>query len=155
MLLARQVWCNVHTGLGPCGVDVLLGSGLDAAELSLMFPRVPAECDGHQCLEEESLGAVMERRCAKSPDLTGLGEGTAQSAGYEYTVGVIRNGFFTPCFQLDSGRILCFTQERGTLRIPDVMRSLILETTGRIMSSGGLCRAMPFISERRTGSSAC
>ena len=40
--LQRHVaWCDVHTGLGPCGVDVLLGSGLDAAELSSMFPRVP------------------------------------------------------------------------------------------------------------------
>ena len=34
-------------------------------------------------------------------------------------------------------------------------RTQVSTPTGRIMSSGGLCRAMPFTSERRTGSSAC
>ena len=73
---------------------------------------------------------MMERRCTKSPDLAGLGEGTAQSAGYEYTVGILRNEFFAPCFRPDSGRILCFAQEFGTLRGPEVMRSLIFENAG-------------------------
>ena len=75
MYLHRHVASSeVHIGLGPCGVDVLLGSGLDAAELSSMFPRAPGECDG-QCLEEESPDAVLERRCAKSPDLMVCGRG--------------------------------------------------------------------------------
>eukprot|EP00409_Alexandrium_fundyense_P001559 CAMPEP_0185911040 /NCGR_PEP_ID=MMETSP0196C-20130402/24161_1 /TAXON_ID=2932 /ORGANISM="Alexandrium fundyense, Strain CCMP1719" /LENGTH=55 /DNA_ID=CAMNT_0028631963 /DNA_START=33 /DNA_END=197 /DNA_ORIENTATION=- len=41
-------WIDVHTGLGPCGVDVLLGSGKDVDELDGLFPRLPGVFDGFQ-----------------------------------------------------------------------------------------------------------
>lgn len=126
-------WVDVHTGLGPCGVDVLLGDGAHTEEMAKLFPAVPREFDGFQGSFGKGTEEIIKFRC--EPNSSGYetkGKGKVdQSAGYEYTVGVLgRNEWVSKFFKPDSGRVLAVTQEFGTCSNVLVARALILENMG-------------------------
>jgi len=45
------VWVDIHTGLGPCGLDVILTAPEDATALGDWFPKVEGKCEGVQVTE--------------------------------------------------------------------------------------------------------
>mmetsp|Transcript_93288 Transcript_93288/g.273085 ORF Transcript_93288/g.273085 Transcript_93288/m.273085 type:complete len:407 (-) Transcript_93288:57-1277(-) len=122
-------WIDVHTGLGPCGVDVLLGSGRDADELDGLFPRLPGVFDGFQSVAPKGTDETLELRCQERQEAGSSGS-MNQSAGYEFTVGIISEEWITKFFKADSGRALVVTQEFGTRGNLAVARALMLENAG-------------------------
>ncbi|CAE7563089.1 unnamed protein product [Symbiodinium pilosum] len=122
-------WVDVHTGLGPPGVDVLLGSGLDKQQMEAIFPKVEGEFDGCQC---EAFGVRgVDRRCGQGElEVNNAKFSSSQSAGYEYTVGALSGDWVTEWFPKGSGKVLLVQQEFGTLASLSVARALMLENTG-------------------------
>ncbi|CAE7501728.1 mei2 [Symbiodinium natans] len=128
-LPAREIaWVDVHTGLGPQGVDVLLGSEGDRQTLEEKFPKVDGEFDGVQVVSGER---GVDLRCAgEGLEVNSARFSSSQSAGYEYTVGVLSAPWVTQWFPPDSGRVLMVQQEFGTLPPMAVARALMLENSG-------------------------
>jgi len=131
---SNVAWIDVHTGLGPCGVDVLMGMPEDAAEMAQICPAVPGECGGFQAgfgrTTEETLAARCGSAGAAGPVVESRGK-VNQSAGYEFTVGVMgRDEWTRELFMPSSGRTLTATQEFGTLSNVKVARALMLENVG-------------------------
>jgi len=122
-------WIDVHTGLGPCGVDVLLGSGKDVDELDGLFPRLPGVFDGFQSVAPKETDEILKLRCQERQEAGSSGS-MNQSAGYEFSVGLISNEWITKFFKADSGRALVVTQEFGTRGNLAVARALMLENAG-------------------------
>mmetsp|Transcript_18562 Transcript_18562/g.36420 ORF Transcript_18562/g.36420 Transcript_18562/m.36420 type:complete len:415 (+) Transcript_18562:84-1328(+) len=131
---SNVAWLDVHTGLGPCGIDVLMGAAEDAAEMAQICPVVPGECAGFQTGFGRSTEETIALRCG-SPDTGGLvveSRGKVdQSAGYDFTVGIMgRDEWTRELFMPSSGRTLSMTQEFGTLSNIKVARALMLENVG-------------------------
>lgn len=123
-------WTDVHTGLGPCGVDVLLGSNKYAKELNELFPKCPGTFDGFQGRSFGiSTDEVVALRCQGVQTNKRSGPVT-QSAGYEFSVGIMSDEWITQFFKAESGTALVVTQEFGTLGNLSVARALMLENAG-------------------------
>lgn len=122
---------DVHTGLGAKGVDVLLGSANDTKEMEERFPKIPRSFDGFQGGFGRPLDEVVSERCQGSADTPTSKNKGSQSAGYEFTVGVLTTEEWIACFfKPNSGRPLVVTQEFGTLPSLAVARALVLENCG-------------------------
>lgn len=130
---ADQVgWIDVHTGLGPSGVDVLMGNGADREDLGSHFPAIPGEFDGFQALNTgNTIDDVIRLRCEGSgPQVNASGRVT-QSSGYEFTVGCLGcDEWLTQFFKPNSGKVTAVTQEFGTVPGIAVARALIFENIG-------------------------
>lgn len=118
-------WIDVHTGLGPCGVDVLLGASEDEETLSGIFGRsgVAGVFDGVQALGKLDTDLVIERRCGRAEIPAGRAvsqsksqesRGSAghsepsqagpQAAGYELSIGFLaRDEWLRQFFQCEAG----------------------------------------------------
>ena len=123
---SHVAWLDIHTGLGPCGVDVFLGSPED--EVSNLFPKIPGHCDGFQAGFGGKVDDIIEARCrgqlqTKSGPVT-------QAAGYEFSVGILNASWVQHFFKKDSGRSLVLAQEFGTHSNIRVFRALMLENVG-------------------------
>ncbi|CAJ1435307.1 unnamed protein product [Effrenium voratum] len=130
---ARKVaWVDVHTGLGPTGVDVLLGSGKDYPKLQELFPKIAGESDGPQNSFGLTVDEVLKRRCGEGAELemNGAHFSASQSAGYEFSVGILSSDWVTTFFAKNSGQVLQVAQEFGTLGNLSVARALMLENYG-------------------------
>eukprot|EP00928_Gymnodinium_smaydae_P055524 TRINITY_DN3903_c0_g1_i2.p1 TRINITY_DN3903_c0_g1~~TRINITY_DN3903_c0_g1_i2.p1 ORF type:complete len:436 (+),score=77.14 TRINITY_DN3903_c0_g1_i2:80-1309(+) len=127
-------WIDVHTGLGPCGVDVLMGSSKDKTEMDALLPKRPGVCDGFQSLDtNRNTDETIALRCDKSGEdaARAIGGGpVTQAAGYELTVGVLNGEWVSSFFRPGSGRALLLTQEFGTVRNLSVAKALMLENVG-------------------------
>jgi len=121
-------WIDVHTGLGPCGVDCLLGNDQDRHELEEICPREEGVTDGFQGLPVKSPDEIVALRCERSPDV-GRNE-VSQSAGYEFTVGILSTEWVNSFFKPDTGNTLTLTQEFGTKPGLLVARAMMLENAG-------------------------
>eukprot|EP00913_Durusdinium_trenchii_P031207 g29221.t1 len=131
---AEVAWVDVHTGLGPTGVDVMLGTKtareMEEPSDSELFPKVEGECDGYQALGMK-VESVLEKRCGSNDvTLNQSGLSASQSAGYEFTVGVLSSEWVTQFFAKDSGEVLQVAQEFGTLGNLTVARAMMLENCG-------------------------
>lgn len=128
-------WIDVHTGLGPCGVDVLLGGGRNEAEMQALFAPIPGHFGGFQSgIDEAPTDEMVAARCAPSAGTSG-GAGASneitQAAGYQFTVGgLIQQQWLNRLFKPNSGRALAFAQEFGTVSFVSLVRALILENAG-------------------------
>mmetsp|Transcript_2394 Transcript_2394/g.6658 ORF Transcript_2394/g.6658 Transcript_2394/m.6658 type:complete len:209 (+) Transcript_2394:3-629(+) len=100
-------WVDVHTGLGPSGVDVLLCRSQDKSLTAGSFPGV-----GVQCFDD--------------PTASG-----SQAAGYELTRGTMES-LYEGVFRKRGMGVgaLILTQEFGTVPGIFVARALILENRG-------------------------
>eukprot|EP00928_Gymnodinium_smaydae_P055523 TRINITY_DN3903_c0_g1_i1.p1 TRINITY_DN3903_c0_g1~~TRINITY_DN3903_c0_g1_i1.p1 ORF type:complete len:433 (+),score=73.26 TRINITY_DN3903_c0_g1_i1:65-1300(+) len=129
-------WIDVHTGLGPCGVDVLMGSSTYREEMKALFPKRPGVCDGFMCGSgKRTTDDTIALRCDNSGKDAAKAVGgkrgpVTQAAGYELTVGGFGSVWVSRFFQPDSGQALVVTQEFGTLRNLSVARALMLENVG-------------------------
>jgi len=132
-LRADQVgWVDIHTGLGPCGVDVLMGDTRNQAEFEPLFPKVPGEFDGFETQDAElqSIDAKIQFRCEQA-DSPSAGKNQGACAGYEYTVGSVDcDEWLNQFFRKDTGSVAAVTQEFGTLPTIFVVRALIFENAG-------------------------
>lgn len=127
---SEVTWIDVHTGLGPCGVDVLLGSHQDEDEMHRLFPKIAREFDGFQDGFGSSNDEKIGMRCRGEAEQTTSGP-VNQSAGYEFSVGVLgTDEWISSFFKPDSGRALVLTQEFGTRSNLSVARALLLENVG-------------------------
>lgn len=126
---SEVTWIDVHTGLGPCGVDVLLGSHQDEVEMNRLFPKIPGEFDGFQGGFGSSDDDKIGKRCRGEADQAASGP-VNQSAGYEFSVGVLGAEWINSFFKPDSGRVLGLSQEFGTRSNLSVARALMLENVG-------------------------
>lgn len=124
---ADQVgWVDIHSGLGPCGVDVVMGSSRDNDELMPFIPAVAGECDGVQTLSVKKTDDIIKLRC-ENPQIDTSGP-TNQAGGYEFTVGSLDSDeWLGQFFRPDSGRVLAVTQEFGTLPGVMVARAVMFE----------------------------
>lgn len=125
------IWNDVHTGLGPCGVDVLLCGSEDLEQLQKVFPKVDGECDGCQGSSGKSAADdIVKARCKGGIQVQANGP-VNQSAGYEFTAGFLGSSeWVAKFFKPNSGRPLVFTQEFGTVSNLKVARALVLENIG-------------------------
>lgn len=128
---SNVTWVDVHTGLGPSGVDVLLGSAQDRAELGALYPRAAGEFDGCQYAALNSTEDVLALRCTDAWGGVTAPNDASQAGGYEFTVGInARADWLNQMFKPESGSVLSFVQEFGTRPQPLVGRALILENMG-------------------------
>jgi len=100
-------WLDVHTGLGPKGVDVLLCTSDDKNAIIQGFPGVDVQCSSD----------------VKNAD-------KSQAAGYELTRGFLKGGkgaFYQRPFDSTKGQALIATQEFGTVPGIMVARAMVLE----------------------------
>lgn len=111
---SQVVWIDVHTGLGPCGVDVLLSGSSDKGAMQEAFPGAEVQA----CAEE------------------GSNADGAQAAGYELVKGLMKH-YYWRCFDGDdaaekdpSQKAVILTQEFGTKPGVLVARSLLIENAG-------------------------
>lgn len=99
-------WIDVHTGLGPKGVDVLLCAGTDKDTITTQFSNVDVQCSGDTSLSDDS-----------------------QAAGYELVRGSVVS-FYGTMFDETKGRALIATQEFGTLPPEMMARNMVIENRG-------------------------
>mmetsp|Transcript_113231 Transcript_113231/g.178894 ORF Transcript_113231/g.178894 Transcript_113231/m.178894 type:complete len:394 (+) Transcript_113231:55-1236(+) len=107
VLAAEICWVDVHTGLGPKGVDVLLCSSTDKDKVIKAYADADVQCTD----DSNSDGS--------------------QAAGYELTRGFIKGGegsFYQKPFDSSKGAGVILTQEFGTVPGVLVARAMILET---------------------------
>lgn len=111
-------WVDLHTGLGEeCGVDCLLADEADRAELEPIAPKVAGISDGFVGLFDKSTDEMIDDRCRKHAKESLVKDGPKQSEGMDFVVGALaRAEWMGPWFKPDSGRVLCFQHELGTIR---------------------------------------
>lgn len=146
---SNVAWIDIHTGLGPCGVDVILGTANDQERIEEIFPggAVPGEFDGVNCSiggsRPRTTDEIIECRCGRggagevevstessaSVKAGGMLE-TSAGAGYELTVGNFCRHEWLADYFSPGGRVLALTQEFGTRPNILVDRALILENAG-------------------------
>lgn len=106
---AQEVgWVDVHTGLGPKGVDVLLCSSDNEAEIIQGFPGATVQCSTDTNVSNDS-----------------------QAAGYELVRGGIKGSgsgsLYQTTFAKSEGTALIATQEFGTVPGIMVIRAMMVE----------------------------
>lgn len=100
-------WVDVHTGLGPKGVDVLLCDGLQEQKMILEnFPGADAQCTADENNTDGS-----------------------QAAGYELVRGLCK-GFYDKLFDASKTKALILTQEFGTKPGLIMARNMVIENRG-------------------------
>ena len=110
---------DVHTGLGPIGVDTL-GSNKDST-LQKSFPT-----ETETATTESSISAIVGGIHA---DLSGKGTKDDALSGYDLTVGQITTAFCDNWLSKNISRdkVTCLLQEFGTVRPSEVGRYMIAE----------------------------
>lgn len=134
-------WVDIHTGLGPAGIDVALCEcPKDASlvrDILTSDPPIPSGYfDGVQELGGDGSLSVAEKinlRCHTDPPGGNVDRGKSdnQSSGYELTVGnLAHRDWISNFFDAKKTEILVsFTQEIGTQSGLKVARALMLENT--------------------------
>ena len=118
----KVTWVDVHTGLGPSGVDTLL-MGRDSEDPNIWFPDAPRPPQGFN-----------------SGGGGGGGGGDSDvSSGYDLTRGLTAE-LYGPLFRPDSSPMI-LTQEFGTVNSLLVARALILENAAHHYCPSGGARA--------------
>merc|ERR1719203_2132199 len=97
-------------------------------ELDAVFAPIAGKFAGIQCIVHRTTDESLRLRCESVAEIKS--QAMSQSAGYEYTVGVLRGEWMNPWFKAASGSVLSMAQEFGTLSNIKVARALQFENAG-------------------------